>query len=152
MRFFQHVFVLLARILLSLFFLWTGANIILNWQVHRETLVNQDVRFSVILLTVEVILLLLGGLLLMLGYRGRVGALLLIIFLAPDTFVHTDWSWLSTFSLSELKAHAEDVSRLTMNLGLLGGLLLVIGFGSGGFSVDLCLSGRKERKKKKLDS
>ncbi|MFC1597057.1 DoxX family membrane protein [Planctomycetota bacterium] len=151
MRFFQHVFVLLARVLLSLFFVWNGAHIILDWQTHRETLVNQDVRFAVVLLTVEVILLLVGGLLLMTGFRGRVGALLLIVFLAPDTFVHTDWSWLSTFSLSELVAHAEDVRRLTMNLGLLGGLLLVLGFGSGGFSVDLFLSGRKDRKKKKLD-
>lgn len=151
MRFFQHVFVLLARVLLSLFFVWTGAHIILDWQTHRQALVNQEVRFAVVLLTVEVILLLVGGLLLIVGYRGRVGALLLIICLAPDTIVHTDWSWLSTFSLSELMAHAEDVRRLTMNLGLLGGLLLVLGFGSGGFSVDLFLSGRKERKKK-LDS
>ena len=73
MRFFQHVFVLLARVLLSLFFLWKGAHIILDWQTHMETLVNQNVRFAVVLLTVEEAFLLLGGLLLLIGLRGRLG-------------------------------------------------------------------------------
>lgn len=151
MRFFQHVFILLARVLLSLFFLWNGALIILDWQAQRATLANQGVQYAIALLTAEVVFVLLGGLLLILGYRGRLGALLLIVFLVPDTVVHNDWSWLSTFNLSEVTAHAEAVSRLTKNLGLLGGLLLVLGFGSGGFSIDLCRSARKERKKK-LDS
>jgi len=141
---FQHVCILLARIMLSLFFLWSGAEIINDWQGHCQALVNQEVRFAVGLLGFEVLCLLVGGLLLVVGFRGRFGALLLIIFLVPDTLVGADWSWLSTFSLSELTAHAEEVTRLLKNLGLLGGLLMVLGFGSGGFSLDLLFGGRKK--------
>ena len=150
MRFlFQHLFIFLARLLLSLFFLWNGLTIINNWQSHSETLINQQVQFAVPLLAFEVFCLLLGGLMLVVGFRGRVGALLLIIFLVPDTLVHTDWSWLSTVSLPALEAHSEQVTHLAKNLGLLGGLLLVLGFGSGGFSFDFLTSARKKKREKK---
>lgn len=146
----QHVFVLLARVMLSLFFLWNGASILMDWHAHREGLATLGVPYAVPLLAFEVFCLLVGGLLLATGFRGRLGAVLLILFLVPDAIVHGDWSWLSAFSLSGLQAHAEEVTHFLKNVGLLGGLLMVLGFGSGGFSLDLFL-GRK-RNKKKADS
>jgi len=144
---FQHVSVLLARLLLSLFFLWNGAHILLDWQGQRQALEWQGVGYAVPLLIVEIVCLLVGGLMLAVGFRGRLGALLLIAFLVPDTLVHSDWSWLGGLSLPELRAHADEVTRALKNVALLGGLLLVLGFGSGGFSLDLFFHGRKKREK-----
>ena len=98
------------------------------------------------LLAFEVFCLLVGGLLLAMGFRGRLGALLLIFFLVPDTLIHGDWGWLSAISLPEITAHADEVTHCLNNLALLGGLLMVLGFGSGGFSLDLLFAGRKDKK------
>ena len=144
---FQHFSVLLARVLLSLFFLWNGAHIVLAWQSHREALTSLGVRFVVPLLAFEVFCLVVGGLLLIIGYRGRLGAVLLILFLVPDTLAHSDWSWVSAMPLSEIVARGEEITHCLKNAGLLGGLFLVLGLGSGGFSLDLFLSGRKKHDK-----
>jgi len=145
----QHVSVLLARILLSAFFLWNGANLISAWvqntdalggqltAVLGEAVGNQGVALAHLVLLLEVLCLLVGGLLLLIGFRGRLAALLLIIFLVPDTFVlHSFW----TVAPPEV---AEQLTHFLKNVGLLGGLLMVLGFGSGGFSVDLVM-GRKK--------
>jgi uncharacterized membrane protein YphA (DoxX/SURF4 family) len=144
----QHFCILLARVLLSLFFLWKAVHIILDWHGHLQALDWQGARFAVPLLAFEGFCLLVGGLLLVIGFRGRLGALLLIIFLVPDTVAHCDWSWLGAWNLAELRAHAADVTHALKNVGLLGALLLVLGFGSGGFSFDLLLSGRKKKREK----
>jgi putative oxidoreductase len=81
----------------------------------------------------------------MVGLWGRLGAVLLIIFLVPDTLVlHNDWSWLGKVSLTHVSAHAEQITHCLRNLGLLGGLLMVLGFGSGGFSIDLLRQGKRK--------
>jgi putative oxidoreductase len=149
----QHVSVLLARILLSLFFLWNGANLIGDWvqssdmlggrlaQVVGEAVGNQGVALAHVILLLEVFCLLVGGLLLLVGFRGRLAAFLLILFLVPDTLVlHSFW----TVDPANVLAYTEHLTHFLKNVGLLGGLLLVMGFGSGGFSVDLLL-GRRRR-------
>lgn len=149
----QHISVLLARILLSLFFIWNGANLIGDWvqssdmlgsklaEVAGEAVGNQGVALAHLILLLEVLCLFVGGLLVLIGFRGRLGALLLIIFLVPDTLVlHSFW----TIDPANVLAYTEHLTHFLKNVGLLGGLLLVVGFGSGGFSVDL-LMGRKRR-------
>ena len=139
----QHVFVLLARICLSLFFLWNGVDIITNWRVKSQALADQEVRFAVPLLVLEVFCLIVGGLLLILGFRGRLGATLLVVFLVLDTMVLRSGR-LATFDFSEIMSHAEDITHFLQNLALLGGLLMVLGFGSGGFSLDLVARRKKK--------
>ncbi|MHC4400474.1 MAG: DoxX family protein [Planctomycetota bacterium] len=146
LTFFQHVFVLLARVFLSLFFLWTGLMIICDWTTHRDLLSHLGAWMAVPVLITEIVFLILGGVLLMVGFRGRLAAGVLIIFLLADTLVlQGDWSWVSEVSLSELTAQEEQITPLLQNLGILGGLLMVLGFGSGGFSLDLFLRGRKKK-------
>jgi len=149
----QHISVLLARILLSLFFLWNGANLIRDWvqssdllggrlaEVAGEVVGNQAVALAHLILLLEVLCLFVGGLLVLIGFRGRLGALLLIIFLVPDTLVlHSFW----TIDPGSVLAYTEHLTHFLKNVGLLGGLLMMVGFGSGGFSVDL-LMGRRRR-------
>jgi putative oxidoreductase len=147
---FQHVSILLARVFLSLFFLWTGVWIICTWHANRETLLGHGIPLPSLLLALEVLFLIVGGLLLMVGLRGRLGAILLVIFLVPDTLVsHSDWLAELSFSdfFSDVAAQADQITHFLKNLGLLGGLLIVLGFGSGGFSLDLLLQAKKKAAK-----
>jgi putative oxidoreductase len=73
---------------------------------------------------------LVGGMSILLGFKARWGALLLIAFLIPDSFVmHHYWS---------LNGAAADIQRemFVKNLGLLGGAMLVLYVGSGPHSLD----------------
>ncbi len=137
LKFVQHFCVFLARILLSLFFLWHGALIVTNWRAACDALTDKGLGFAVPLLVAQVGCLLLGGLLLILGFRGRLGALLLIIFLVAETALHSQW--IPDFDMSKVATYSSEITDLAQNLGLLGGLLMVFGFGSGGLSVDMIM-------------
>lgn len=85
---------------------------------------NQD-----ILLYGAIFLLVAGGLMLLLGYRSTLGAILLICYWVPVTFiVHDFW----TYPKDEMRLQ----SILFMkNIAITGGLLIVIANGSGRFSI-----------------
>lgn len=139
---FHHFFVLLARIFMSTFFLWNGLNIIMHWGENVQNFADMNVPLAMPILGAEVFCLILGGLLLIVGFKGRLAAVLLIVFLVPDTFVHSNW--LLQFDLAQFTQQSVEVGHFLKNLALLGGLLMVLGFGSGGFSVDLVM-GRRRR-------
>jgi putative oxidoreductase len=90
-----------------------------------------------VLLVLAVVCWLVGGLSVLVGLKARLGAALLILCLVPATMLlHNFWAVGSTEMGNEIEHFAK-------NLGLAGGLLLVIAFGAGGFSIDLFLRMRK---------
>jgi putative oxidoreductase len=136
MSIFQHLVVLLARILLAAIFIWSGANqIILSWANSTTELGERNVPFPSVMLLLAVIAMLAGGMSLVLGLRARWGAVLLILFLLPTTLIMHD------FWVHEPSAQAYTVQAIEClkNLGLVGGLLMVLAFGPGGFSADTFL-------------
>jgi len=79
------------------------------------------------------ILALLGGLSVLLGYKTKQGAWLLVLFLVCVTFsMHRFWTFTDPV--------ARDIEQLMFmkNLALLGAALLLTHFGSGPMSVDKC--------------
>jgi putative oxidoreductase len=73
---------------------------------------------------------LVGGLSLLLGYRARLGALLLFLYLIPTTLVfHAFWQY-------EGMQHKMQLINFMKNLAIMGGLAVVMGFGSGLVSID----------------
>ncbi len=67
---------------------------------------------------------------LLLGFKARVGAVLLIIFLIPATLIfHNFWAF-------EGMERQMQMIMFMKNLAILGGLLLVLGLGPGPISVD----------------
>ncbi len=83
--------------------------------------------FHVTSMLVELVL----GLSLLLGYKARLGALLLLLYLIPVTFTfHHFWSY-------PPEKQQDQMFFFIHNLALLGGLLLVMTCGSGPLSVDL---------------
>jgi putative oxidoreductase len=77
------------------------------------------------------VLALLGGLSVLLGYRARFGALLLLVFLVPVTlFMHRFWG------LADPREAAMQQVNFMKNLSLIGGALLIMYYGSGPTSLD----------------
>lgn len=136
----QPLVILLARLLLSLIFIISGVNHILNWAGSIEYMRAAGLWMPQVLLPGAIVLLLTGGLFVLVGFHVRLGALLLVLFLIPTTLLfHDFWN-----QQTPLEAQREMISFLK-NVGLLGGLLMVLGFGSGTVSVDGLLRRRRGR-------
>ena len=78
-----------------------------------------------------ILLEIVGAISLILGYKTRFGAAALLIFLIPTTIIFHNPS-----------IDPEQLTHFMKNLTIIGGLLMVLGFGPGIFSLD-CYFGRR---------
>jgi putative oxidoreductase len=121
----RDIIPLVARILLSAIYLVSGVNKILNPAGTQEYMAASGMFLTGLFLGVAIAIELGGGLSLLLGYKTRTGAAALVIFLIAATLIfHTNL--------------ADPLQQLMFlkNLGLLGGLLLVMQYGPGRISLD----------------
>lgn len=92
---------------------------------------SQGVPLANVLVPISGLLALAGGLSVLLGFRARVGAGLLILFLVPVTFLmHKFWG------ISDPMMARMQQAMFMKNLSILGGALLIAYFGAGPVSVD----------------
>ena len=72
-----------------------------------------------------------GGLSIALGYRAKIGAWLIVLFLVPVTImIHNFWAVADPMQAGMQQVH------FMKNLSMLGGALLIAHFGSGPLSLD----------------
>jgi putative oxidoreductase len=89
------------------------------------------VPFATLLVPLAGILALVGGVSVILGYRARFGALLLLLFLVPVTLVmHKFWG------LPDPQMAMMQKINFMKNLSLIGACLLIMHYGSGPYSLD----------------
>jgi len=89
------------------------------------------VPLATIVVPLAGIIALAGGVSVMLGYRARFGAFLLLVFLVPVTLVmHKFWGLADPQMAMMQKAH------FLKNTSLIGACLLVMYYGSGPYSLD----------------
>jgi putative oxidoreductase len=125
----QTISSFLGRLLLSLYFIWQGVQAI--FEQEQLALLTHAVGDGVgpLLHFLVVAILIGGGLFLLLGYRTRIGALLLFLALATLLICRYDpWAWI----LPGAQARIEGLLR---DLALFGGLLLIMAFGPGKASI-----------------
>ena len=135
----QHILALAARVLLSVVFLWGGAmQIVFFWHDTLSQLQDKGLPYPVTLLALAVAAQLIGGLSLLLGLQARWGAVILILFLVGATGLMHDF-WIHDPASPEYLMQAIQFLR---NLGLLGGMCLILAFGPGGFAADTFLRKR----------
>ena len=92
---------------------------------------SAGVPFAAFLVPASGVLAFLGGLSVLLGWRARLGAWMLVAFLIPVTLsLHAFWA------VTDPMAAQLQFVMFTKNVGLLGGALLVAHFGAGPYSVD----------------
>jgi len=121
---------LLGRILLALIFLISGLGKIFDWQGTAGYMASKGMPLIPFFLLGAIVLELAGGLAVLLGFKARIGALLLIVFLIPATLIfHNFWT------LTGMERQIQMIMFLK-NLAIMGGLLLVVGLGPGPSSLD----------------
>src|SRR5712692_12007420 len=127
--FWQGAVVVLGRFLFALIFLMAGAN-----HFNKQTIgyaASQGVPLAAIAVPLSGVLAIAGGLSILLGYRAKLGAWLLVLFLVPVTLMmHNFWA------VHDPMMAQVHMAMFMKNLGLLGGALLISQFGAGPFSLD----------------
>lgn len=93
--------------------------------------VQKGVPLASLLVPLSGIIAFAGGLSVLSGYRARLGAWLLVLFLVPVTLMmHNFWT------LTDPMMAQMDQAMFMKNVGLLGGALLIAHFGAGPVSLD----------------
>ena len=121
--------VLAGRILFSLLFVMSAFG-----HFSKQTIAfagSQGVPFASLAVPLSGLLALAGGLSILLGYRARLGAWLIVLFLLPVTLLmHKFW----TIS-DPMMAQMQQIMFLK-NVTMMGGALLISQFGAGPVSLD----------------
>lgn len=132
MRYCCSFIALLGRICLSLIFLAASFHVITNWNSTIVLMEKAGMSNTQLFLIAGTALMVIGGLSLLIGYKTRIGALLLIVFLVPTTLVMHNF-WMAT----DLDRDLQSI-MFFKNVAILGGLLYVLAYGCGGCSLDAC--------------
>lgn len=121
--------VILGRILYSLIFIMSSFEHFSSKTIGYAA--SQGVPLASVLVPFSGIMALLGGLSILLGYKSRWGALLLIMFLVPVTFMmHNFWA------ISDPMAKQMQMIMFMKNVSMLGAALMILNFGTGPLSIE----------------
>jgi putative oxidoreductase len=120
---FQDISMLLGRVFLSLIFIVSGFNKITDYAGTQGYMESMGV--PALMLPLVIILELLGGIAILIGFKTRIVALLFIGFNVISALLfHSDF---------------DDQTQMTMfmkNIAIAGGFLLLFAQGAGAYSID----------------
>ncbi|HZQ62594.1 MAG TPA: DoxX family protein [Casimicrobiaceae bacterium] len=126
----NDVLALLGRIALAAIFVWSGSGKITGFSSTAGYIASKGLPMPVVLTALTIFVELILGLAIIIGWRARIAALLIALWLIPTTFLfHNFWS-----------APAAQVTmqqiNFMKNVSIFGGMLLLMAFGAGRYSVD----------------
>ncbi len=124
---------LLGRICLSAIFILSGVGKFLDLQGTSAYMEAKGLPFVSVLLIAAALVELLGGLSLLLGYKARCGASLLMIYLIPVTLIFHDFWNVSDAAMAKIQ-----MIMFMKNLAIFGGLWYAISCGAGSCACDSC--------------
>ena len=132
---------LLGRIMLTTIFLMA----VIGQKIPKFSdvagyMAAQGVPASKIMLAGAIVFLIVGSLSVIVGFKARIGAALLLVFLLLATYYFHDF-W--TLGIEDPMAKQEQTIHFMKNLSMMGAMLLIIGNGAGTMSLDSRLRSRK---------
>ena len=116
---------LVSRVLLSVIFLVSGAMKVFSFTATAGSMTSHGMHLAGMFLVLAILVEIGGGLSVLLGYRPRLGALLLALFLVPVTLV-----------FHRNLVDPGQAAHFMKNVSIFGGLLAIVSVGGGVFSVD----------------
>ena len=116
----------LARLLVSAIFLSSGYGKITGFAGTSKYMASHNIPAPDLFLLGAIVFEVAGALMLLFGYRARLGAVLLVVFLIPVTLI---------FHVPGIPEASQMIATLK-NLAILGALTKFIADGAGSFSID----------------
>jgi putative oxidoreductase len=127
-----------GRIFLSLIFLFSAFGKITDWSTFAHHMEEKGMVMVPLFLAGAIVFEVVGGLSVLLGFYGRVGATLLIIFLIPTTLIfHNFWA-------ADAAQQMNQMQHFLKNVAIMGGLFVVSALGTDGWSLDRLISRRRQ--------
>lgn len=115
----------IGRLLLAALFLLSGVGKLFDPSGTMQYIASAHVPAPLLAYAAAVVVELLGGIFLVIGYRTRAAAIALAIYaLLAAILFHANW------------ADVNQIIHFMKNIAIIGGLLQVTAFGAGPFSVD----------------
>ena len=131
MSFVESLAPLAGRLVLAWYFLSQAYRYALDWNNTAILLSMRNIPVPPVFLAVAVAATVLASVSLLLGFRTRIGALVLFaITLALTLALHNFWHIRAPI------ARNADYDLFARNVAIAGGLLIVVGLGSGPFAMD----------------
>ncbi|PTM08364.1 MAG: DoxX family protein [Bacteroidetes bacterium] len=126
----KNIFDLLGRLFLSFIFFWEAYDMIKYGKDTKVMMTEYGLTWRQdLLLYGAIYFLIVGGALILTGYRAKLGAVMLLVYWLPVTLiVHDFWN----FPLPEQRLEGIQFMK---NIAVTGGLLMVFANGVGKYSV-----------------
>lgn len=127
----ENASLLAGRFLLGVYFILPGISKITGFTATAAYMAEHNVPLISVLLVMTIAIQLSCGLAIIVGYKGQYAAFLLAgLTLVISLFMHNFWDY------EEGMEKAHELQNFFKNMGILAGLLVVAGLGTGRFSLD----------------
>lgn len=127
----QNLAALVGRILLAAIFVLSGLTKLSDFAGTTVMMNSAGLPMAELLLVVTILIEVVGGLMLVIGWQTRYAALALLLFMIPVTAVfHNPWA------VAESAVAQQQTIHFLKNLAIMGGLLNLLAFGAGAYSVE----------------
>ena len=126
----QPVGLLVGRVLLAYIFVVAGFGKIGGFSATAAYIASKGLPMSEALLVATIVIELVGGLMIALGWKARWAALAIFVFLIPTTLIfHAFW----TVDPEQVRPQTIQFNK---NLAIMGGMLYIAIVGSGRYGLD----------------
>ncbi len=122
---FRNYIPLIARIFIAVIFIQSGFSKLMNFGGTQEVIAGKGLPLAGLVTVFTILFELGGGAAVITGFKARIGAILLMLFLIPATFVFHNFL-----------ADPSQLTQFLKNLAIMGGLLQLITYGPGPLSLE----------------
>ena len=137
----QGILTVISRVMLSLVFLMSAVgNKIPNFNQVAGYMASEGVPAEKLMLAGAILFLIAGSISVIVGYKARIGATLLLFFLMLATyFFHDFWTF------ADAAEKQQQMIQFMKNTALMGAMLFIIANGSGPMSLDVTAKTEPQR-------
>lgn len=138
MKFCCSALLFLGRLMISAIFLFAGLGKFIAYDETVQYMASKNLPMIPVLLVIAALVEITAALALIFGFKTRIAAFILFLFLIPTTYIfHNFWV------LPPDEAKLQFIMFMK-NISIAGGLVYIIGAGSGALALDRCCSSRCE--------
>ena len=131
MRVIENICLLAGRLLMGTYFILPGLQKITNYQTMTDYMLTHNVPATAFLLPVTIIIQIVLGMAIIIGFKGRFAAFFLAgLTLIISIYMHDFWS------MAEGLERSHETQNFFKNMGIMAGLLIITSIGTGWLSLD----------------